>query len=121
VGGAQAAHPNLHGENFTLSLCFLVSRNKSAFQMFSKYVLCYSAQITDLDVNLLLIYKSHTLLLQELILQQRIFRRVGKIAKIDYWVRHVCPSVRLSSWNNSVLTGRIFVKFEYLSKNCSEN
>ena len=38
---------------------------------------------------------------------------VGKIAKSDYYLRHVCPSV----WNDSVTTGRIFMKFyEYFSK-----
>jgi len=52
-----------------------------------------------------------------------VFRRVRKTAKIDYYLRHVCPSVypsvRLSvrltfspsPRNNSAPTGRIFVKF----------
>jgi hypothetical protein len=35
-----------------------------------------------------------------------IFRRVRKIAKTDCRLRHVC----LSSWNNSVPTGQIFMK-----------
>jgi hypothetical protein len=42
------------------------------------------------------------------------FRCVRKIAKSDYSFRHVCPSnrpsVRLSAWNNSVPSGRIFMK-----------
>jgi hypothetical protein len=38
------------------------------------------------------------------------FRRVRKIAKSDYHLRHVCPSVRLSAWSNSALNTRIFVK-----------
>jgi hypothetical protein len=37
---------------------------------------------------------------------------VRKIAKSDYYLRHIFPSVRLSAWNNSALTGRIFVKFD---------
>jgi hypothetical protein len=40
------------------------------------------------------------------------FRNVRKIAKSDYYLRYVCPSVRLSAWNNSALTGRVFVKFD---------
>jgi len=36
-----------------------------------------------------------------------IIRRVRKIANSDYWLRHVL----LSAWNNSALTGRIFIKF----------
>jgi hypothetical protein len=35
------------------------------------------------------------------------FRRVRKIAKSDLFM-----SVRLSAWNNSALTGRIFMKFD---------
>jgi len=35
-----------------------------------------------------------------------IFSRVRKIAKSDYWLRHVCPS----AWNNWAPTGRIFMK-----------
>jgi len=47
-----------------------------------------------------------------------IFRRVRKIAKSDCLLRHVCPPVRPSSWNNSAPTGRIFMKliFEYFAK-----
>jgi hypothetical protein len=41
-----------------------------------------------------------------------IFRRVGKIAKSDPYLRHVCPPVCLSAWNDSTLTGRIFMKFD---------
>jgi len=37
-----------------------------------------------------------------------IFTRVREIAKSDYYLSHVCLSV----WNNSVLTGRIFFKFD---------
>jgi hypothetical protein len=29
------------------------------------------------------------------------FRRISKIAKRDYLLRHICLSVRLSEWNNS--------------------
>jgi len=36
-----------------------------------------------------------------------IIRRVREIANSDYWLRHV----RLSAWNNSAFTGRIFMKF----------
>ena len=39
-----------------------------------------------------------------------LFRRFRKIAKSDYWLRHVCPPVRLSAWNNSAPTSRIFMK-----------
>ena len=46
-------------------------------------------------------------------------RRVLKIAKSDYWLRHECqsvrPSVRLSAWNNSAPTGRIFIRFDILA------
>ena len=40
--------------------------------------------------------------------------RVRKIAKNDYYLRHVhlCPSVRPSAWSNSAPTGRIFMKFD---------
>jgi hypothetical protein len=41
-----------------------------------------------------------------------IFRRVRKIAKSDYSLRHVCLSVCLSAWNNSAPTGRIFMEFD---------
>jgi hypothetical protein len=41
----------------------------------------------------------------------RVFRRVRKIAKSDRWLRHVCPSVRPSAWNNSAATRRIFMKY----------
>jgi len=42
----------------------------------------------------------------------RIFRSVYKIAKNEYWLRHVCLSVWLSTWNNSAPTGRIITKFD---------
>jgi hypothetical protein len=35
-------------------------------------------------------------------------RRVDRFEKVDYVLCHICPSV---AWNNSALTGRIFVKF----------
>ena len=38
--------------------------------------------------------------------------RVRKIARSDYYLRHVRPSVCPSAWNNSAPTGRIFIKFE---------
>jgi len=37
-----------------------------------------------------------------------VFRQVCNIAKSDYMLRYVC----LSAWNNWVLTGRIFMKFD---------
>jgi hypothetical protein len=40
----------------------------------------------------------------------RALRRVRKIAKSDYLLRHVCPSVLPSAWHNSAPTGRIFIK-----------
>jgi len=36
-----------------------------------------------------------------------VFKHVRKIAKSDYWLRHVCPC----PWNNSAPTGRIFMQF----------
>ena len=41
-----------------------------------------------------------------------IFRRVRKIAKINFFFRHVCLSVRPSAWNNSATTARILTKFD---------
>jgi hypothetical protein len=38
---------------------------------------------------------------------QKGFRRVRKIAKSDYELRHVCPS----TWNNPASIERIFMKF----------
>jgi hypothetical protein len=43
-----------------------------------------------------------------------LLRRVRKIAKIDYRLRHVSPSVRSSAWIKSAPTGRVFMKFEIL-------
>ena len=43
-----------------------------------------------------------------------VFRRVRKVAKSDYSLRHVCPSFRLSTSNNSAPTGQIFMKFNIL-------
>jgi len=40
-----------------------------------------------------------------------ILRRFRKIAKSDYYFRHFCLSVHPSALNNSVPTGRIFIKF----------
>jgi hypothetical protein len=37
------------------------------------------------------------------------FRLVHKIAKSDYWLRYVCPSVHLSAWDNSAGIRRIFL------------
>jgi len=34
-----------------------------------------------------------------------------KLRKSHYFLRHTCPSVPLSAWNNSAPTGRIFMKF----------
>jgi hypothetical protein len=41
-----------------------------------------------------------------------VFRCIRRIAKIDYELRHVCPSLRPSAWNNSTPTGQIFMKFD---------
>ena len=38
------------------------------------------------------------------------FRRVRKIAKSEYYFRHVCLFVRQYVWNSSAPTGRIFMK-----------
>jgi hypothetical protein len=43
---------------------------------------------------------------------QTVFRRFSKTAKSHYELRHVCPYVRLSAWNNSAPTGRIFMKID---------
>jgi hypothetical protein len=40
------------------------------------------------------------------------FRRVRKIAKSEYFLRHVRPSVCLSVWNNSAPTEMISIKFD---------
>jgi len=39
-----------------------------------------------------------------------VIRRAPKIAKSDYQLCHVCPSVRPVAWNNSAPTGRISTK-----------
>lgn len=44
--------------------------------------------------------------------QLLVFRCIHKIAKSDYYLHHVCLSVHLTAWNNSVPTGHIFVKFD---------
>jgi hypothetical protein len=41
-----------------------------------------------------------------------IFRRLRKIAKSEYDLRHVYPTVCPSTWNNSAPTGRIFMKYD---------
>ena len=41
------------------------------------------------------------------------FKRVRKIVKGDYSLRHVCPYGRLSAWNNWTPTRRIFMKFYF--------
>ena len=45
------------------------------------------------------------------VVSSTIFRGVRKIAKSDYQLRHVCPSLRLSTWKHSAPNGRIFMKF----------
>jgi len=35
----------------------------------------------------------------------------SKIAKSDYWLRHVCLSTRPSTWNKSASTEGIVIKF----------
>jgi hypothetical protein len=40
-----------------------------------------------------------------------VFRHVHKIAKSDYWLRHVCL-VSQSTWNISAPTGRVLIKFD---------
>jgi len=42
----------------------------------------------------------------------RHFRRVRKLAKSDYLLRHVCPSVRACPWNNLATSEQIFMKFD---------
>jgi len=52
-----------------------------------------------------------------------IFRRIRKISKSNYHLRHVClsvcpsvrPSVHRSAWKNSASTGQIFYESLYLS------
>jgi hypothetical protein len=39
-------------------------------------------------------------------------RRVRKMTKSDYFLRHVRPSVSLFAWNKSAQTGRILIKFD---------
>ena len=41
-----------------------------------------------------------------------VYRPVRKIAKSHYELPDVCLSIRSSAWNNSVSTGRIFIKFD---------
>ena len=43
-----------------------------------------------------------------------LIRGVRKITKPDHWLRHVCPSVHLSAWNNSVSI-KHFRKILYLN------
>ena len=55
-------------------------------------------------------------------LEVSVFRRVRKFAKLEYWLCHVCPSVRPPAWNNWAPTGRILIKILYLGflKMCQE-
>jgi hypothetical protein len=46
--------------------------------------------------------------IRERIIFRKFYRRGSRIAESDYFIRHVC----LSAWNNSVRTGRIFMKFD---------
>jgi len=41
-----------------------------------------------------------------------LFGASAKFANSDYYLRRVCPCVRLSAWNNSAPTGWIFMKFD---------
>jgi hypothetical protein len=43
--------------------------------------------------------------------KQAVFKCVSKIAKSDYWPRHVCLSARPSECHNLAPTGRIFMEF----------
>ena len=44
------------------------------------------------------------------------FRRLGNIAKCDYWLRHVRLYIRISvrplAWNNAALSERILMKLD---------
>jgi hypothetical protein len=40
------------------------------------------------------------------------FKCFRKLAKSNYYIRHVCLSVLPSAWNNLASTGRIFIKFD---------
>jgi len=51
-----------------------------------------------------------------------IFRLVSKIAKSDYWLRHVCPTVRPHRITRRPLDGfSLNLVFENFSKICREN
>jgi hypothetical protein len=53
-----------------------------------------------------------------------LFRRVRKIAISNYLLRHVCPSVCLSAWNNSALPRRVSMKYSvcgFLKKSMKKN
>jgi len=45
--------------------------------------------------------------------ENSIFRRVSIVSKSDYQLRHVCPYVRPSTWNNSAPTEWGFIKFDF--------
>ena len=49
---------------------------------------------------------------QSTVRYELVFLGVRKIMESNYWHRHACPAVRLSAWNNSAPTGRIFMKFD---------
>jgi hypothetical protein len=76
----------------------------------------YSVQVPEFEVcgimqhayYLTRVLKAVTLLAAKYL----VFRHVRKIAKSDYQLRHVCPFVRPTAWNNSASTGRIFMKFD---------
>ena len=68
--------------------------------------------ITCKFVHLLQLYTNHLKTnICSLCAECRIFRRVRRIVKGDYWFRHVCLSARPSARNNSAPSGRISMKF----------
>jgi len=46
---------------------------------------------------------------------------LGAFAKLQRATVGFVMSIRLSAWNNSASTGRIFIKFDYISNSCREN
>ena len=42
------------------------------------------------------------------------FKHFRKIAKSDYQLRHVCPSVSVSAWDDVARNGRMYMKFDIL-------
>ena len=50
-----------------------------------------------------------------------VFQRVLRIAINDYWLRHVCPSVRPCGTTRLLLDGfYLYLTFEYFSRTCCE-